>query len=382
MERVNYLNEIKKAFTVHPVVALLGPRQCGKSTLARQYAKQFNLPQVNYFDLENPIDVARLEASPILTLTELTGLIIIDEIQLSPDIFKSLRVVVDKDRKQRQFLILGSASQALIHQSSETLAGRIQMVELTPFDFQETHDLKRLWVRGGFPESYLADAENHSETWRKSYIRTYLERDIPNLGINIAARTLRRFWMMLTHYHGNIFNASELGKSIGVSNTSCRRYLELLAGTFMVRELQPWYENINKRQVKSPKVYFRDSGLYHALLDIPDYSALQRHPKLGASWEGMALEEVIRFHKASQEECYFWGVHSQVELDLLIIKAGRRLGFEFKFSDQPKLSRSMNQAMEILQLDSLTIISPGSHDFPLAEKIRAVGLMAYVSCSG
>lgn len=381
MIRNNYLEQIKSAFDIHPVVALLGPRQCGKTTLAKQLPA--SLPQFSvyhYVDLEHPLDLQKLTQNPVLFLQELQGLVIIDEIQRLPDLFPLLRSLVDADRKEktRQFLILGSASRDLIRQSSETLAGRIQYIELTPFNGSEVDDLKRLWMRGGFPESYLAHDAESSFIWRREYIRTYLERDIPNLGFRIPAQTLRRFWMMLSDYHGNIFNASELGKSLQISGNTVRHYLDILTGTFMVRELLPWFENISKRQVKSPKIYFRDSGIYHGLLGLADETALWNHPKLGASWEGAALEEIINCHQALAEECYFWGVHAQAELDLLMHHRGQRLGFEFKFTDKPSLTKSMRVSMETLRLNSLTIISPGDHDFPLSEGIRAMGLNAYL----
>lgn len=382
MNRLHYLETIKAAFGVHPVVALLGPRQCGKTTLAHQFARiEKYFSKRHYFDLENPLDIQRLDQNALLTLNELEGLIIIDEIQRLPDLFSLLRVMVDKDRetKKRRFLILGSASRDLIRQSSETLAGRIQYIELTPFIGTEVDDLKKLWIRGGFPESYLARDSESSFVWRREYIRTYLERDIPNLGFNIPPQMLRRFWMMLTEYHGNIFNASELGKSLQVAGHTVRRYLDILTGTFMVRELSPWFENISKRQVKSPKIYFRDSGVYHALLGLADYDVLWNHPKLGASWEGMALEEVIRHSDVLPEECFFWGIHAQAELDLLLHCRGKRLGFEFKYTNQPSMTKSMHTAVDVLRLDKLTVISPGEHDFPLTEKVRAMGLSVFLA---
>jgi uncharacterized protein len=378
MDRPLFLQKIKKAFEVHPVVALLGPRQCGKSTLAKQYAKECGIVTENFFDLEDPVTLSQLENNAKFSLESRTGLIVIDEVQHLPDLFKLLRVIVDQDRSKRQFLILGSASRDLIHQSSETLAGRIQYIELTPFSVMETSDVTRTWSRGGFPEAFLAQSDEHSDMWRKAYIKTYLERDIPNLGFRIPAKMLRRFWMMLIHYHGNIFNASELGKSLGVNGKTVKSYLDILCGTFMVRELQPWFENISKRQVKSPKIYMRDSGIYHSLLAVDSYAALSQHPKLGASWEGFALEEVIRFHGAEPEDCYFWAVHNQAELDLLLMIDGKRLGFEFKFSDKPKLTRSMRQACEILNLDHLTILTPGNYRHLMSNDISVCGLEAYL----
>jgi len=379
IKREYYSEKIDFLFKVNPVVAILGPRQCGKTTLARLYAKScgVKLP-IYWFDLENPDDLGRLD-SPLLALQELEGLIVIDEIQKRADLFSVLRALIDQHRDRQRYLILGSASRDLIQQSSETLAGRISYMELNPFSWPEVDNLSKLWVRGGFPASYLARSNSISWEWRKSYISTFLERDIPNLGIQVPPQTLRRFWMMLAHYHGNIFNASEIGKSLGVAHTTARHYLDILTGTFMIRELPPWVENVDKRQIKSPKIYFRDSGVYHSLLNIIDKDALYTNPKLGASWEGFALEEVVRHHNGEAGEIYFWGIHGYGELDLFIIKNGKRLGFEFKYTDRPSASKSMNLALEILKLDSLIVIYPGNHNYPLADKIRAIGLTNYLS---
>lgn len=377
MNRLGFPEKITKAFRTHPVTAILGPRQCGKTTVARQYARLCEKDEdLHYFDLEDPVDLIKLE-NPGLSLASLKGLIVIDEIQRRPELFPMLRVLVDQKNPQR-FLILGSASRELIRQSSETLAGRIAYIELTPFSFPETHDLEKLWIRGGFPLSYLGETLEDSIEWRKFYIQTFLEQDIPMLGIQIPPQTLRRFWMMLAHYHGNIFNASEIGRSLGISDTTVRRYLDILTHTFMIRQLQPWFENINKRQVKAPKIYFRDSGLFHSLIDTTHPDILNRHPKLGASWEGLIIEEIIRKHHAEPGECYFWAVHSQAELDLLIFKGGKRLGFEVKYADAPSLSRSMVTACETLHLDSLTVIYPGKKDYTLAEKINVCGAEKYL----
>ena len=377
MDRSKFEQFISRAFRVHPIVAILGPRQCGKTTIANHFRlHQKGRTQFHYFDLENPTDLARLE-NPLLALQDLKGTVIVDEIQRRPELFPVLRVLVDQKRGHR-FLILGSASSELIRQSSETLAGRIRYLELTPFNYSETHDLDRLWLRGGFPRSYLARSLGDSLDWRSAYISTFLERDIPNLGIRIPPAALRRFWMMLAHYHGNILNLSELGRSLGISHTTVRYYVDILVGTFMLRELTPWFENIGKRQVKAPKVYLRDSGIFHSLLGINDKAALRSHPKLGASWEGLALEEVLRHHEIASKEAFFWATHGGEELDLLFFEQGKRLGFEFKYSDAPRLTRSMVQAAELLELDQLTVISPGSHDFPLATGVRAVGLELYL----
>lgn len=369
MERQSYLNLINQYLRTHPIVAMLGPRQCGKTTLAKMYSSSTStFDQQNYFDLEDPTDLQRL-STPKLTLDNLNGLIVIDEIQLNGDLFPILRVLVDKTQNNQKYLILGSASRELINKTSETLAGRIAYIEITPFSLVEAKEQPKLWLRGGFPKSYLAENNEDSWDWREFYITTFLERDIPKLGINIPSVMLRRFWTMIAHYHGQIFNYSELARSLNVSDATIRRYLDILSGTFMVRQLQPWWENIKKRQVKAPKVYIRDSGIFHSLLDIRSQYDLERHPKLGASWEGFALEEVIRAYKAKPHECFFWATHSGAELDLLIVRGSKKFGFEFKYGDAPKLTKSMKIAMEDLSLDSITVIYPGSVNYRLSENI-------------
>lgn len=378
MRREQYIQRIQKAFDIHKVVALLGPRQCGKTTLAHNFIdhEYQKIQTKNYFDLENITDLARL-ANPQLALESLEGLIVIDEIQRIPELYPTIRVLVDQKENQR-YLILGSASRDLIRQSSETLAGRIQYIETTPFSYEETRHINHLWLRGGFPLSFLSKNDEDSYIWRREYTQTFLERDIPNLGIRISPLELRRFWMMIAHYHGNIFNASEIGKSLGLNHKTIRSYTDILVGTFMLREIPAWFENISKRQIKSPKIYFRDSGILHYLLNIPDENSLYHHPKLGASWEGFALESVIRHHEAVDGEYYFWATQGQAELDLLIIKNGKRLGFEFKYTDMPKITKSMTIAIENLKLDNLFIIFPGKKSFPLTAHINAVGLEDYL----
>lgn len=373
IDRKRFLENIKVTHRVHSACAILGPRQCGKTTLAELYRKTFK-EKCFTFDLEDPADLAKLE-NPKLTLETLDGLIIIDEIQRRPELFPYLRVLVDR-YPHRRYLILGSASQDLIHQSSETLAGRIGYIELTPFQLSECFDQTRLWKRGGFPKSFLQEDESLSWAWRKSYISTFLERDLPNLGFSTSPQDMRRLWTMLAHYHGNIINYTELGRSLSLSDTTIRRHIDLLEGSFMIRTLRPWFENIKKRQVKSPKVYIRDSGLFQTLLNITE--DIDLHPKVGASWEGFALEEVIRFHGADQEDCYFWATSNQAELDLLIVQGGKRVGFEFKYSDAPRMSRSLHSALEDLKLDKITVITPGDTDFLIHENVRAVGLKNYV----
>lgn len=374
IKRSSYLSQINKAFRSHSIVAILGPRQCGKTTLARDYVERKKLTEKAFlFDLEDPADLAVLQ-NPKTVLESLDGLVIIDEIQRIPELFPILRVLVDQPKFRRKFLILGSASRDLIRQSSETLAGRIAYIELTPFSLAEVDHIEKLWLQGGFPHSYLAKSVEDSIYWRKQYISTFLERDIPNLGIRIPPSTLRRFWTMLAHYHGQLSNFSEIGTAMGIADTTARHYLDILAGSFMVRQLLPWFSNSKKRQVKTPKIYFRDSGIYHTLSGISDRQSLMHHPKLGASWEGFALEEVIRLFHAEPEECFFWAVHNQAELDLLIVKDGLFRGFEFKYSDSPSITKSMEIALGTLKLDSLHIIYPGKKNYTLKESIQVCGL--------
>ncbi|MFH0898316.1 MAG: ATP-binding protein [bacterium] len=381
-KRENYLQKIEQNFRVHSVCAILGPRQVGKTTLARVFVQEKMGGIARFFDLENPLDLARLD-NPMLALsTEPEKLVVIDEVQMRPDLFPIIRVLVDDPLHKHKLLILGSASRDLISQSSETLAGRIGYIELPPFSLSETKNSSQLWLRGGFPLSYLASSEADSFLWRQNYIKTFLERDIPNLGFNIPPLQMRRFWLMLAHYHGQTFNACEISRSLGVSDHTVRRYLDVLAGTFMIRELSPWFENIKKRQVRSPKIYFRDSGILHALLNIKDATELDTYPRLGAFWEGFALEEVVRIYDASPEESFFWATHANAELDLFIIKHGKRLGFEFKYTDVPRTTKSMQIALADLQLDHLTVVYPGKETFPLAEKVTAQGLESVVDTFG
>jgi len=373
MKRLEFLEKIDFQFKIHSVCGLLGPRQVGKTTLAKQYVQ--NIPNAHSFDLENPFDLTRLE-NPMLTLSNIqSDLIVIDEIQFRPDLFPILRVLVDE--KPRKFLILGSASRDLLKQSSETLAGRIGYIELTPFSITETQEYKLLWLRGGFPNSYLASSDQESYGWRQAYISTFMERDIPNLGFNIPPKLMRRLWMMLANNHCNILNMSEIGKSLGITHHTVRKYVDILAGTFMVRLLEPWFENIKKRQVKSPKIYIRDSGILHTLLGIQNNNELQVSPKLGALWEGFALEEIIKKYQAQPEECFFWATQGGAELDLLIIKDGKRIGFEVKYTDTPKITKSMISSLQDLSLDHLYVIHPLGETFPLSDKITAQGLESF-----
>jgi len=364
IERKAYLKSLQETFEGHPVCAVLGPRQCGKTTLAKMYAQSFS--NFHIFDLENPQDLALLE-SPSLTLPNLNGLIIIDEIQLKPNLFPYLRFLVDNS-SDKQFLILGSASQDLIQQSSESLAGRIGYIELPPFQLWEVNDMQTHWTRGGFPKSFLSSSDISSERWRINYIRTFLERDLAKMGIDISAPNMRRLWKMLAHYHGQILNISELASSLDMSQKSIKRYIDILEGCFMVRQLKPWFENISKRQVKSPKIYICDSGIFHSLLSI-ESKDIHLHPKCGMSWEGYALETMIHSTEDELAEYYFWKTEKGAELDLLILKNGKRLGYEFKYSEHPKITKSMHVALEDLKLDSLTVITPGERSYPLSEDI-------------
>ena len=377
------LHEIGSRFEHARVVALLGPRQSGKTTLAREYCQHQKEPfdeRLNYFDLEHPVDVDRL-ANPMLALQDLQGLVVVDEVQLRPELFPALRVLADRTTATTRFLLLGSASRDLIRQGSETLAGRISFIEVPPLGLQESglDALEKLWLRGGYPLSFLARNESASLRWRMDYVRTFLERDIPALGFQIPAATMRRFWMMLAHAHAQVFNASELGRSLGIAHTTALRYLDILSGTFMMRRIAPWFENIGKRQVRSPKIYFRDSGLLHALLGLETKSQLLTNPKLGASWEGFAIEQIIRWAGVDEEDIFFWGVHAQGELDLLLTKGGKRFGFEVKYADAPKLTAIQKTARDKLRLESLVIVNPGNADYPLEPGIRVTGLSHLLS---
>ncbi|MCK5798973.1 MAG: ATP-binding protein [Deltaproteobacteria bacterium] len=383
MDRPGYLAALQAALARFPVVALLGPRQCGKTTLARMFAENLHAKtalgsELTLLDLEDPTDLARLE-NPKLALQDLQGLVIIDEIQRRPELFPLLRVLVDRPGSSTRFLITGSASRDLLRQSSESLAGRLTYLELTPFTGREVDSCARLWLRGGFPPAYLAENDAGASAWRKAYVRTFLERDIPALGIHVAPAALRRFWMMLAHFHGQVLNASDIGRSMDISDTTVRRYLDVLTGTLVLRQLSPWHENIKKRQIKRPKIYFRDSGLLHSFLGVESHRDLMSHPRLGASWEGFALEEVARALPLDPEDLYFWATHNRAELDLLAVSSQRRVGFEFKYSDAPKVTRSMRIAFEDLSLDALTVIFPGRDSFPLAEGIVAVGLETWLA---
>lgn len=374
IKRTAHLRKIEELLSRHPVVAILGARQVGKTTLARQLASGRGGGATG-FDLESPRDLARL-SEPMLVLEGLRGLVVLDEIQRRPDLFPVLRVLADRPRTPARFLVLGSASPELLRQSAESLAGRIAFHELGGFTLEEvgTSRAEGLWLRGGFPRAFLARTEAASLEWRLDFVRAFLERDLPQLGIRVSGDTLRRFWLMLAHSHGQVWNASEFARSFGVADTTVRRYLDLLTSTFVIRQLPPWHENVGKRQVKAPKIYLADSGLLHALLNLPSVRDLMGHPKAGASWEGFALAAVASCLEARPGECFFWRTHTGAEIDLLVVRGRRRLGFEFKLSDSPTVTPSMRSALHDLRLQRLDVIHAGRETFPLGAKIRAVAL--------
>jgi len=367
-------NRIEVALKRSRVVALLGPRQCGKTTLARQFVP---VDSLNYFDLEDPQSLARL-TEPSLALSPLKGVVVIDEIQRRPDLFPLLRVLADRKPLSARFLILGSASPDLLKHSSETLAGRIETVPLEGFrlaDLGASHQ-GRHWLRGGFPLSFTARTEMDSVVWRRQFIQTFLERDMPQLGVTIPAVTLRRFWSMVAHYHGQTWNAAELARALAVNESTVRRHLDLMTGVFMIRQLPPWFENLGKRQVKAPKVYLRDSGLLHILLGITNPHDLEHHPKVGASWEGYAVEEVLK--ALNPDEAYYWATHSGAEIDLVLFKNGRKIGIECKRSDAPVLTPSMRIALADLKLDEILVVYPGSKRYRLAPQVEVIPLATLV----
>ncbi len=354
------------------MVAILGARQVGKTTLSQQIARSQTKP-CHHFDLENPPDLARLD-DPHLALSDLQGLVVLDEVQRRPDLFPVLRVLADRRPTRARFLVLGSASPELLRQSSETLAGRISYYNLPGFLLSEVGEgsLQKLWLRGGFPRSFLARSLRDSRTWRESFVRTFLERDLPQLGIRIAATTLRRFWTMLAHWHGQTWNGSEFGRSFGVSDVTVRRYLDLLTSALVVRQATPWFANTSKRQVRSPRVYLRDSGLLHSLLRIDAHEDLESHPKVGASWEGFLLEQVIGELGLADDQVHFWATHTGAELDFFARIGRRRIGFEFKRTSSPRVTASMRAALESLDLHELNVIHAGQETFALSKKVRAV----------
>ena len=368
--RPELVAEIRRRLKQSPAVALLGPRQCGKSTLARWLAAQSSSV---YFDLENPADLRAL-AEPMAALERLRGLVVIDEVQRRPDLCPVLRVLLDRKPVRARFLLLGSAAPDLLQQTSETLAGRIALIEMSGFTLAEVgiSAWQKLWIRGGFPRSFMAPSQQASLEWREDFIRTFLERDLPQLGIRMSAVTLRRFWTMVAHYSGGIWNSSEVGGSLGESHTAARHRLEVLSSALVVRVLQPWFENVGKRQVKSPKVYVRDSGLLHALLGIRSQDELERNPKLGASWEGFVIDQLLSAVRPSQ--AYYWRTQAGAELDLLLFHNAKRIGVEVKYSDAPAMTPSIATACVDLKLDRLLVVYPGSRSYTLAPKVNVMPL--------
>jgi len=374
IERSTEVSTVEGYLSRYPVVAIIGARQVGKTTLAHMIAKRWQGPVIT-FDLEESSDRARL-TDPMLSLKPLQGLVVLDEIQRLPEVYPTLRVLADRPRPRTRFLVLGSASPDLLRQSSESLAGRIVYHELKGLSLDDVGIRRQgqLWVRGGFPLSFLAKSNALSYEWRRNFIRTFLERDLPQLGIQIPSETLRRFWTMVAHYHGQVWNASEFARSFGVADTTVRRYLDVMTSTYVVRQLQPFSENLKKRQIKSPKIYVSDTGLLHALLNLRDLTDLEGHPKVGASWEGFAIDAVTRQIDARPEECYFWGTHAGAELDLVVVRGRRRWGFEIKRTVAPKVTRSMQVALKDLRLHSINVIHAGDDTFPLGKKIHAIAL--------
>lgn len=368
LERPQLLGRIRRALKRSRVVALIGPRQSGKTTLARTLLARNS---GNYFDLEDPRSLARLD-QPMTALEGLRGIVVIDEIQRLPELFPVLRVLADRKPLPARFLILGSASPELLRQSSESLAGRIETIPVAGFSLAEVGEsaMNRHWQRGGFPLSFLARTNDDSFTWRQQFIQTFLERDVPQLGISIPAPALLRFWTMVAHCHGGIWSSADPARSLGIGESTVRRYLDLLANLLVVRQLQPWHENLSKRQVKAPKVYVRDSGLLHALLGIRSESELLAHPKSGASWEGYVVEEVINAIRPDQ--AYFWATHQGAELDLLLLKDSRRVGIEIKRMDAPLMTPSMRIALNDLRLEQLIVLYPGTLEYELGPQVRVV----------
>jgi predicted AAA+ superfamily ATPase len=375
LKRPQLLDRLRTGLRASPAVALLGPRQCGKTTLARQLA---GTSKSTYFDLENPVDLARL-SEPMTALEQLCGLIVIDEVQRRPDLFPSLRVLLDRKPIRARFLILGSASPDLLRQSSETLAGRISIVEMAGFTLEELgrHDSNRLWMRGGFPRSFLARTEAASTAWREDFIRTFLERDLAQLGVRVPSGTMRRFWTMTAHYSGGVWNSSEIGRSLGEAHTTVKRHLDALSGALVVRVLEPWFENVGKRLVKSPKVYIRDSGLLHTLLGIGDRRQLDGHPVVGGSWEGFIIEQLLS--AVPKAKPYYWRTQAGAELDLLMLLKGRRIGIEIKRADAPRMTPSMASALEDLELHRLLVVYPGAVRYTLRPKVEVMSLSQCVA---
>ena len=363
---------IDTALARNPIVILTGPRQSGKTTLARGFVPEAS---INTFDLEDPTSLARLEA-PMTALESLEGIVVLDEVQRRPDLFPVLRVLADRGDVNARFLILGSASGDLLRQSSESLAGRVERISIGGFTLPEVglDGLTDLWLRGGFPRSFLATSEVDSVSWRQQFIQTLLERDLPQWGVRVPATALGRFWAMVAHYHGQTWNATEAARSLGVATSTSQRYLDLLTDALVIRQLRPWHANLKKRQVRSPKVYVRDSGLLHKLLGIDDQHALLHHPKLGASWEGFVIEQVLA--SVAHDDASFWATHQGAEIDLLLRRGDRLYGVECKRTDAPTVTRSIRTALDDLSLERVAVLYPGKRRYPLSDQVEAVPLAA------
>lgn len=370
IQRQVLLRHVQEALGRNPVVALVGPRQVGKTTLARTLVAP---ESANYFDLEDPVSLARL-SEPMTALAPLSGLVVIDEFQRAPGLFPVLRVLADRSGARARFLVLGSASPALLRQSSESLAGRVEVIEIGGFSLTEVgiEASGKLWLRGGFPRAFAAGKLADTQIWRKQFLLALAERDLPQLGISLPPAAMMRFMSMLAHYHGQTWSAADPARSLGLSETTVRRYLDILTGTYLIRQLPAWHENIGKRQIKSPKLYWRDTGLLHQLMGIGDMNALLSHPGCGASWEGFVLETLVR--ALAPEEAYFWGTHTGAELDALFMRDGRRLGIEIKRADAPRLTPSMRHALADLKLDFLWVIYPGRPAYALDERVQVMPL--------
>ncbi len=379
LERTKHEKTLRERLDDYPVVGLVGARQVGKTTLARKIVRQWPEP-THFFDLESSDDIFRL-ADPLFALSSLRGLIVLDEVHQMPDIFATIRVLADRDSNPAKFMVLGSALPELLKQTSESLAGRISYHELPGLNVSETgiEHSEDLWLRGGFPKSFVAANQSKSNRWRKDFIRTYLERDIPQFGIRIPGISIERFWMMLSHYHAQVWNGSEIGRAFGVSHTTAQRYLELLQSTFMVRCLQPWHANIKKRQVKSPKVYIRDSGIAHSLLRIKTFEELICHPKVGATWEGFVIENLIQILDLDDRDCYFWSTHSGAEIDMIVNSGGRLRGFEIKRTSSPGVTRSIRSALSDLDLERVDVVYPGNESYALSDRVNAVAVSDILS---
>ena len=372
IRRVSHIRALLQRLSAFPVVGILGPRQIGKTTLARQVADEYRGP-VQRLDLENPADLNRLLDDPVLVLEEMSGLVVIDEVQRRPDLFPVLRVLADRRPLPARFLVLGSASPELIRQSSESLAGRVHYYRLGGLGLDEVeYQMDRRWLRGGFPEAWLAEDDAAGFLWLDSFVRTFLERDIPELGVRVPAPALRRFWTMLGHWHGQVWKSSEFARSFGVADTTVRRYLDILSAALVVRQLQPWHENIAKRQVKAPKVYLHDSGVLHTLFGVETMDALNTHPKAGASWEGLIVEAIIDHLGLQDDQAHFWATHGGAELDLLLVRGAKRVGIEIKRTSAPKVTRSVRIAIDDLGLEEAVVVYAGHESYRLGERVRAV----------